>query len=194
MNYITSEIIKELRQKQHMTQKELADLLSVSDKTVSKWETGKGLPDIGILEDLCRVLNVSMAELFSGQLSENRNRSGNMKKAVFYVCPVCGNVIMATGEGSFSCCGIQLPPLAHESETDDAHKINIEIIEHDFYITFNHPMTKEHYISFVAYVTGDKIEFRKLYPEQNPELRIQKRGRGFIYAYCNRDGLFRVLV
>lgn len=118
-NYITGKIIKELREKQQLTQLELANIIGVSDKTISKWETGKGLPDISLIV------------------------------------------------------------------------INCKVIENEYYISIKHDMTKEHYISFIAYITNDRCEIVKLYPEQNAEARFMKRGRGIIYAYCNKDGLIK---
>ena len=196
MNYVTGELIKSLREKKKITQKELADLICVSDKTVSKWETGKGLPDIGILPDLAASLGVSVAELLVGEINENQNRSSNMKKVSFYVCPVCGNIIQSVGQGTFSCCGVTLPPLEVEEpdEADEQHKLNVEIIDGEYYISLNHDMNKQHYISFIAYVTSDRVELKKLYPEQAAEGSFRRRGHGIIYVYCNRHGLFRCLV
>lgn len=59
MDFIKGNVIKELRIKNNMTQKDLASELGVSDKTISKWETQKGLPDIGMIEDLAKALKVS---------------------------------------------------------------------------------------------------------------------------------------
>lgn len=189
LNYVTGNTIKTLREKKNYTQKQLADLLNVSDKTISKWETGKGLPDISLLEPLAKNLSVSVAELLSGEYVTNINRSGNMLKNKFYVCPVCGNIIHSTGEGSFNCCGITLP--AQEAdEIDEKHDLKISRIENDWYISIEHPMSKEHYISFFAYITSNRVQITKLYPEQNPEVRFPLSGRGIIYAYCNQHGLF----
>lgn len=193
MNYVTGNVIKEFREKKQLTQKELAEKLCVSEKTVSKWETNKGLPDIGILEDLSKSLGVSIAELLTGEVRANENISANMKKQAFYVCPVCGNVIQAIGQGTYSCCGITLPVLEVE-EADKKHEMKLEIINHEYYVSFEHPMTKEHYISFIAYVTSDTTEMKKLYPEQNAEVSFRRKGHGFIYAYCNRHGLLRWVV
>lgn len=77
-NYITGKIIKELREKNHLTQLELANLINVSDKTISKWETGKGLPDISLIEPLSRVLNVSVIELMNGECKINQNKSSKL--------------------------------------------------------------------------------------------------------------------
>jgi len=192
-SYVTGSTIKTLREKKGYTQKQLADILIVSDKTVSKWETQRGLPDITLIEPIAKALGVSVAELLSGECSFNENKSGNMLKACFYVCPICGNIIHSTGEGSFSCCGIHLPLLECEDSSPE-HEIKIEKIETDYYVTMEHPMEKDHYISFFAYVTSDRVSVTKLYPEQNPQSRFRIYGHGFIYACCNRHGLFRTRV
>lgn len=184
-HYVTGAVIKALREKKMLTQAQLADQLGVSDKTISKWETGRGLPDITLLEPLAGALSVSVPELLSGQTLSNRNRGGNMLRGKFYVCPVCGNAIHATGEAMLSCCGVSLPPL--EAEDGDC---GIEKIEDELFVTLDHPMTREHHISFFAYVTLDRTELVKLYPEGNPEARFFNRGRGKLYWYCNRHGLF----
>ena len=189
-NYITGKIIKELREKQNLTQMELGDIIGVSDKTISKWETGKGLPDIALIEPLASALKVSVIEFMNGEYVTNNNKSGNMLKSKFSVCPICGNIIHSMGENINSCCGINLPVLEAELE-NEKHIIKCETIENENFISINHDMNKEHYISFVAYVTTDRCEIVKLYPEQNAETRFLKRGKGIIYAYCNRDGLIK---
>ena len=189
-NYITGKIIKELREKQQLTQLELANIIGVSDKAISKWETGKGLPDITLIEPLSKALKVSIIELMNGEYIINQNKSSNMLKSKFSVCPICGNIIHTMGENISSCCGISLPILEAETE-NEKHIINCEIIENEYYISIEHEMTKEHYISFIAYITNDRCEIVKLYPEQNAEARFLKRGKGIIYAYCNKDGLIK---
>ena len=188
-NYITGTTIKTLREKQHLTQSQLAEQLYISDKTISKWETGKGFPDISLLEPLANILKVSLPELLSGQQIINANRSANMMRTKLYVCPICGNVLRAIGSAMVSCCGIALPPL--EAEQDDAdHQIVCERIEDEYYVTLAHPMTKEHYISFIAFCNEDRFELVKLYPEGNARARFFIRGRGKLYWYCNHHGLF----
>lgn len=59
--------VAQLRKEQNLTQKELAERLHVTDKAVSKWETGKGFPDLKLLEPLAQVLNVSLVELLQGE-------------------------------------------------------------------------------------------------------------------------------
>lgn len=192
-SYVTGDTIKTLREKKGLTQKQLADMLIISDKTVSKWETGKGLPDISLIESLARVLGVSLAELLSGECVINRNRSANMQRTKFYVCPLCGNVIHSIGEGAFSCCGITLP-VQEAEEMDEAHHIHVEKVENDYYVTMDHPMVKTHFTSFFAYITFDRVQMVKLYPEQDAQARFPMTGRGVIYAYCNQHGLFKVKV
>lgn len=191
-NYITAATIKMLREKSKMTQEQLADIISVSAKTVSKWETGRGLPDITLLEPLASALKISVAELLTGNCVENTNKSGNMLKTRFYVCPVCGNIIYSTGETHISCCGITLPAL--EPENDEDNLMNIERVEDEYFISIDHEMTKTHYISFAAYVTSDKFQMIKFYPEGNAETRFFIRGTGYMYFYCNHHGLFRKLI
>ncbi len=99
-------------------------------------------------------------------------------------------MIHSAGNTLVSCCGITLPALEAE-ETDDAHLLTVEDVEDEHFITVHHPMTKQHFISFVAFVTSDRIQLVKFYPEGNAETRMQLRGRGFLYYYCNRHGLFK---
>ena len=188
--YITGAVIKKLREAKGMTQLELAEATGVSDKAVSKWETAKGLPDITLIEPLAKALGVSVMEIMSGETVTNKNTSSNILRSKFYVCPVCGNIIRTTGDAVISCCGITLPPLEAE-ETDDAHRINVEKVEDEHFITINHDMTKTHFISFLAYLTSDRVQFVKFYPEGNAETRLQLRGRGYLYIYCNKHGLMK---
>ena len=187
--YVTGAVIKELRERNKLTQAELAEKLHVSDKTVSKWETAKGYPDISLLETIAGVFGISVTELISGNAISNTNVSANMMRSKFYVCPVCGNVIHSMGELSVSCHGIQLVPEVAEI-SDDAHKILVEQIEDEYYIQIEHDMTKNHYISFIAALSSDGLQMIKLYPEGSPTARIKIRGVKKIFYYCNRDGLF----
>lgn len=188
--YVTGAVIKRLREMKNLTQTQLAEKIGVSSKAVSKWETGKGLPDISLIEPLSFALGVSVMELMSGDTVINKNISSNVLRSKFYVCPVCGNAIHTMGDAVISCCGIMLPPLEAE-DTDEAHEITIEKVEDEHFITVNHDMTKSHYISFVAYLTSDKVQFVKFYPEGNAETRFQLRGRGYLYVYCNKHGLMK---
>lgn len=189
MNYITAQTIKELREKRHLTQAQLAAALDVSDKTISKWETGRGLPDITLLEPLAKTLGVSLAELLSGDVAVNRNIAGNMNHLCFYVCPVCGNIATSLGEVAISCHGIKLPPLEKETP-DTAHSFVVEKNDEGYYAHASHPMTKTHHFSFIAFISTDALQMRKLYPEQIAEARFAITGSGTLYAFCNHHGLF----
>ena len=187
--YVTGNVIKELREKCQLTQVELAEKIGVSDKTISKWETAKGYPDISLLEPIAGALGVSMTELVTGNAVSNVNISANMLRSKFYVCPICGNIIHSMGEAVMQCHGILLSPCQPE-ETDENHMIFIERVEDEYYIRIEHEMTKQHYISFIAAVSSDKIQMIKLYPEGNAEARVKINGVKKILFYCNRDGLF----
>ena len=189
--YVTGAVIRELREKNRMTQAELAERVCVSDKTISKWETSKGYPDISLLEPLAKVFGVSITELISGNAIKNVNVSANMLRSEFYVCPVCGNIIHSMGEAVMHCHGVLLTPCQAE-ETDEDHMIFIERVEDEYYVRIEHDMTKHHYISFVAALSFDKIQMIKLYPEGDAQARVKINGVKKILFYCNKDGLFSV--
>ncbi len=188
--YVTGSTIKKLREARGMTQAQLAERIGVSDKAVSKWETAKGLPDISLLQPLAAALGVSVIELMNGEPIVNRNVSSNLVRSRLYVCPICGNVLHSTGDALVSCCGVTLPALEAE-EPDEAHALTVERVEDEQFLTVHHPMTKDHYISFLAYASADRFQLVKLYPEGEAQTRMQLRGRGTVYFYCNRHGLFR---
>ena len=192
-HYITGATIKALRESCGMTQAELAQQIGVSSKTISKWETAKGLPDISLLQPLAQALGISLIELMNGEHITNKNISANMLRCKFYVCPICGNILHSVGDAVVSCCGITLPALEAE-DGDEDHCIRIEKVEDEQFITVAHPMTKQHFISFLAYITSDRMQMVKFYPEGNAETRIQLRGRGYLYYYCNQHGLFRTRI
>ena len=188
--YVTGTTVKGLREQRKMTQAELGEKIGVSSKTVSKWETGKGLPDITLLQPLAQALGISVIELMNGEHIANRNIAANLLRGKFYVCPLCGNIIHCTGNTVVSCCGITLPAMEAE-EADEDHGLTVERVEDEHFVTVHHPMTKTHFISFAAYVTTDQIRMVKFYPEGNAETRLQLRGMGYLYYYCNQHGLFR---
>ena len=188
--YVTGTTIRNLRESRHMTQAELGERIGVSSKTISKWETGKGLPDISLLSPLAQALGISLIELMNGAPIQNKNISANLLRSKFYVCPLCGNCLHSTGNALVSCCGITLPPLEAEAPDGD-HSVTIENVEDEHFLTIHHPMTKQHFISFAAFVTCDRIQMVKFYPEGNAETRMQLRGMGTLYYYCNRHGLLK---
>jgi transcriptional regulator with XRE-family HTH domain len=181
-------LILNLRKENNMTQKDLADVLHLSDRTISKWERGVGCPDISLLNKLSEAFGVNIDRILAGELNPNDKDGGNMKKAKFYVCPACSNVLFGTGEAEISCCGRKLAALVLSAD-NSTHSMTIEEIEYDYFVTIDHDMTKAHYISFVAYVGYDRILLVKLYPEQNAEVRFPQMRGGKLFAYCNEHGL-----
>lgn len=190
---ITGMLIRELREKHQLTQAELAQKLCVSDKTISKWETGKGTPDVSLLEPLAQVFGISLSELMSGNAVRNVNVSSNILRSKFYVCPVCGNVLHSMGEAVIHCHGMLLEPL-EPKETDEEHMMFIEGVEDEYYVRVDHEMTKQHYISFAAALSPDRMQMVRLYPEGNAEARFQMRGVKKMVFYCSKDGLFSMTV
>lgn len=189
-SYIKGEAVKRFREGRRLTQAQLAQKLGVTDKAVSKWETCRGLPDVSLLEPLAKALGVSVPELLSGEQVVNSNRSANILRSTLYVCPVCGNIIHSSGAAVVSCCGVALPPLEAE-EPDEEHKLARESFDGEYFFSVPHEMRKDHYISFMAYVTTGRFDLVKLYPQGPAEARFYPWGGGYVYWYCNRHGLFR---
>ncbi len=187
------QLIHKLRTGNHLTQLELANQINVSDKAVSKWERGLGCPDVSLLPDLSRILNVDLESLLSGELDTNEALGGNMKKLRFYICTVCGNVITAMTDTAVSCCGKKLKAIQPQKANDN-ERLSVEVVENDYFITSEHPMTKEHYIAFVALLTGDSFMLRKQYPEWDLQVRIPSFAHGRLLWYCTEHGLFYQLV
>lgn len=188
----TGALLRRLRLEADMTQRELAEVLCVSPQAVSKWETGAGCPDVGLLTALAERFGVSVERLLAGDLEPNESDGGNMRRLKFYVCPDCGNILTATGGGEPHCCGRKLEPLAARP-VDQAHAVKVEEVEEDWYVTFSHPMEKDHFFRFAAYVATERVLLVRLYPEQGGEFRIpQLRGGGKLYLCCSQDGLFEV--
>ena len=182
-------LIFDLRKEKNMTQKELADALYLSDRTISKWERGAGCPDVSLLSRLSEVFGVNVEQILAGELNPNDKDGGNMRKIKFYVCTDCGNVLFSTGDAYISCCGRKLSALAVDADSNKP-TMTIEEVEYDYFVTIDHDMTKTHFISFVAYVGYDRVLLIKLYPEQNAEVRFPQMHGGKLYAYCNKHGLW----
>jgi len=182
-------LILRLRKEKGMTQSQLANKMNISDKAVSKWERGLGCPDVSLLGELSKALGVNVEKILLGDLEPNDADGGNMKRIKFFVCPNCGNTLTATGEAEVSCCGRKLAVLIPKP-ADGMHKLTIEGVEDDLYITFAHEMEKTHYLSFVAYVACDRVLLVKLYPEQSGEVRFPKMYGGKLYFYCSQHGLW----
>lgn len=186
-----------------MTQSNLAQKIGVSDKAVSKWERGLGLPDISILPYLANALGVDIKSLMEGNLAERSKVNGNIKKLKFYVCPTCHNLIFSTGDTNASCCGKNIDEqiakkcgnnneLSNDAKDggNEEHDVNIEVSDGQWYVSSDHEMSREHYISFVAFITGDSFVLKKLYPQQNMESRIPLFAHGTLLWYCTKHGLY----
>lgn len=183
------EVILRLRKERGMTQKQLAQQLHITDKAVSKWERGLGCPDVSLLAKLSQVLGADLTALLSGTLPNDETAGGNMKKATYYVCPVCGGITMTTGQAELSCCGRKLAALAPQKAAEN-EKLHLEKVEDEWFITTSHPMTKDHHIAFVAFAAGDRVQLIRQYPEWDLQLRIPARGHGTLLWYCTEHGLF----
>lgn len=155
-------LLRSLRQEKGMTQKQLADSLGVVPKTVSKWETGHGFPDVSTLSALADILAVSERSLLAGEMQKNKEEAGNMKRMKFYVCPDCGNAMQVTGECQIICCGKRLEPLQAKAP-DDGHKLTVTEVEDEWYIKLSHEMSKEHYVAHVWQVGYDRTLCVRLY-------------------------------
>lgn len=185
-------LLLQLRKERGMTQRQVAKQLCVSTQAVSKWERGLGCPDAALLPELSRLFGVAAERLLTGDLAREKTDGGNMKRMKFYVCPDCGNLLTASGGGELHCCGRKLEPLKAQ-RADEAHGVQVQAMEEDWYITFDHPMRKEHFIRFAVWVSMDRVLLVRLYPEQGSEFRIpQLRGGGKLYLCCSKDGLFEV--
>ena len=182
-------LIRSLRVAQGMTQLALAEQLGVSDKAVSKWETGSGAPDVAIFPRLAAVLNTEVSALLRGDLGENDKSNGNLKKLRFFLCPECGNLLFSTESKTLSCCGKTLEPLVPQP-ADAAHTLSVASSDGDWYVTAEHEMTRAHFISFVALLTEDTLFLKKCYPEWGLEARIPRGAHGTLLWYCTRHGLF----
>ena len=182
-------LICHLRREKGMTQRQLAERLGVSDRAVSKWERGCGCPDVSLLSDLSIELSVGVEALLSGEVTDQEETGKNMKHTKYYVCPRCGNLLLATGEAAVTCCGRSLEPL-EAVKAEEGEKLRVEQVEDERFLTTSHPMTKEHYIAFVAFATGDAIHLQRLYPEWDLQVRLPGRGHGTLLWYCTEHGLF----
>ena len=182
-------LIRSLRKEMNFTQQQLAEKLCVSDKAISKWERGIGCPDVSLLPSLSEILGVDLEKLLSGDLDTNELARGNMKKIHFFVCPVCGNLITSLTDTTISCCGKKLKALPLQKTSPD-EMLSVDIVENDFYITANHPMTRDHYITFITLLTEDTIMLRKQYPEWELQTRIPVFAHGILVWHCSKHGLF----
>lgn len=185
----TGMLIRTLRQRRQMTQAQLAERIGVSDKAVSKWERGRGAPDISLLPALSEALGVDTKALLRGDLEENEMTNGNLKKTRFYVCPDCGNLLTSTDGGTVSCCGRRLEPLPVRKAAE-GERLHVSLSDGEWYVTSGHEMVRDHYISFMALLTEDTMVMKRLYPEWGLEVRLPHFAHSTLLWYCTCHGLF----
>ena len=188
-NIKVGELIRCLRHEKNMTQLQLAGLLHISDKTVSKWERGMGCPELSLITELSRIFEVNMQDLLSGELKQNPLLGNNLRKMLFYICPDCGNLITSMAAAPISCCGRKLKAIT-PVKAEEGERLSVQRIERDYFISSEHDMTKEHYITFVALLTADGFMMKKQYPEWDLQTRIPAFGHGRLLWHCNQHGLF----
>jgi len=181
-------LIRRFRIEHGLTQKQLAERINVSDKAVSKWECGNGCPDLSLLTALSEVFETDIQVLLLGEIEKKEMEKGNMKKLRFYVCKDCGNIITSTSEAAVTCCGNKLMPLEARAAEED-EQLRAEDIGGEWYITSGHEMTKEHYISFAAYVNDSSVMMFKQYPEWSVNITLPMYRTGRLVWYCSKCGL-----
>ncbi|UHA58758.1 helix-turn-helix domain-containing protein [Metabacillus litoralis] len=186
-------LIYNLRKEKGLTQKQLADSMNISDRTISKWERGYGCPDVTLLPSLSSILGVNIENILEGELASNDFVGGNMKRSNYFVCPSCHNIVLATGDIDISCCGRKVELLVAKKATDE-EKLSITEIDSELFISSDHPMTKDHYISFIALATGDSVQIMKQYPEWGLQTRLPKHKHGKLLWFDTQFGLYYQLI
>ncbi|MBQ0070386.1 MAG: helix-turn-helix domain-containing protein [Spirochaetales bacterium] len=186
--------LKRLRLEAGLTQSQMAEKLGVTDRAVSKWERGLGCPDLSFWPQIADVFHVDVSRVIFGVVSENQTSSGNMKNTKFYLCPVCGSFTTSAEEIDVYCCARKLEALVPEKAKEE-EKLQIEVEERtEVFVSSEHEMTKDHYISFVSYVTSDTILTKRAYPEWNLNMRLPYLGHGKILWFDTQAGLYYTLI
>ena len=186
-------LIRRLRRERSLTQRQLADGLGLSPKTISKWERALGCPDVSLLPGLSAYLQVDMAALLAGELAENELTGGNMNQTRFFVCPICGSLSFSTGQAAVSCCGRPLEALEPQKARPE-QALQVTDSDGDWYVESSHPARKDNYISFLALITGDQLLVLRQYPEWEIHARLPGRPHGRLVWYSTTQGLFYQIV
>lgn len=184
----TGKLIKALRIDKKMTQLELAQKLSVSDKTVSKWERGLGMPDVSLISEIAEIFGTTAEKILSGKLDENKYNGANINRLEFMYCDHCGNVLTTTAKAEVSCCGRK--PLTLKRIRSEEIVKDIDIVEDEYFVILDSPMTKQKFVTFVAVRSFDKFLMFRLYPEQNPHIRVPISVRGEFLVGLNEGKMF----
>ena len=138
---------------------------------------------------LSNVLGTDVDIMLTVKIVKNVSENGYMKKLRFYVCSDCGNIITATSDAAVTCCGNRLTVL-EPRKAEENERLKVEDTGGEWYVTSDHKMTKEHYISFAAYVSDSSVMMFKQYPEWSLQFNLPMYRSGRLVWYCNRCGLF----
>lgn len=188
----TGKIIYEARAKKGMTQKELADAIAVTDKAVCKWEKGHGCPDITLLSQLSKVLEIDIQSILRGELVKNRSIAGNMNRLKFYRCPTCGNLVTSVKEIEISCCGNKLHSMELRQTDNPKYQPVISEFDGRYLVSFKHPMTKDEYIANLITVQYDKLMVTNLFAEQEAVVILPQIGGVRMFVITSKGELFAI--
>ena len=190
----TGNLIRSLRIKKGLTQKELAHMICVTDKAVCKWEKGRGCPNITLISQLSKVLEVDIQSILQGYLDKNKKIGENMNHLKFYKCPTCGNLVTSIKSVELSCCGNKLSPVSAQTRSEPEYQPVIQEFDGQYSIKFNHPMTKSDYISQVIVVRYDQIMTVNLYAESEAIITIPQVRGIRLFVITNKSELIAVTV
>ena len=190
----TGNLIRSLRIKKGLTQKELAQMICVTDKAVCKWEKGRGCPNITLISQLSKVLGVDIQSILQGYLDKNKKIGENMNHLKFYKCPTCGNLVTSIKSVELSCCGNKLSPVSAQTRSEPEYQPVIQEFDGQYSIKFNHPMTKSDYISQVIVVRYDQIMTVNLYAESEAIITIPQVRGIRLFVITNKSELIAVTV
>jgi len=192
----TGKLIYDIRTKKGLTQQQLADRINVSNKAICKWETGRGCPDITLLPELSKALEVDIQSILVGELPTRRYIGGDLKNLTFFRCADCGNLISITSPAEISCCGNKLKGINLRKEGKSLPDLNATVLETDnqFYLTFDHPMEKGNFIAAIFAIYYDRIITIPLYPEQEPAVTISQIGGCKMYALDDKGQMFSIRI
>lgn len=190
----TGNLIRSLRIKKGVTQKELAQMICVTDKAVCKWEKGRGCPNITLISQLSKVLEVDIQSILQGYLDKNKKIGENMNHLKFYKCPTCGNLVTSIKSVELSCCGNKLSPVSAQTRSEPEYQPVIQEFDGQYSIKFNHPMTKSDYISQVIVVRYDQIMTVNLYAESEAIITIPQVRGIRLFVITNKSELIAVTV
>lgn len=185
----TGKLIHDIRVKKGMTQKELAAAINVTDKAICKWEKGHGCPDITLLSQLSKVLEIDIQSILQGRLIKNRSVGSNMNYLKFYRCPTCGNLVTSIKDIEISCCGNILNPVSSKISEEEKYRPIIREFDGQYTVSFNHPMTKDDYISNVIIVQYNQIMSINLFAEQEAIVTLPQVAGIHMYVISSKGEL-----